>query len=357
MIGLPQDLIGQAAGVIDFARLPLFYGEKGKDALTAELWVQRVNSAIAGAGWNAGQTMANVYAALRGRALMWYQFNRNRLGDDFVNWANFQQVFLEDFRAGRTATTSIALFDGLTQKANEEALDFALRVGRAADDLRDFTPALQVPDVIPGYPVILDGADLPVAAAIRVVYQLGIDRSKRHVEEAHAAMFFVAGLKREIRDKLLQIPNYQALDFSALLRNAQRLEREMKQPTTSGSTAVVAAVEEDLVEVNGVFYRRANPYHTKGRKPFTKTAKPQAKEGAEQKRFEGSCFNCGKKGHRRAECHSKPKQQPRQRVHAAETDEQEEQQGAVGQNPFVYEQEEVVGDGEVGFVGTVDYLN
>ena len=142
------------------------------------------------------------------------------MGDGFLNWDNFQQVFLEDFRAGRTATTSIALFDGLTQKANEEALDFALRVGRAADDLRDFTPALQIPDVIPNYPAVLDGANEAITAAIRAVYQLGIDRSKRHVEEAHAAMFFVAGLRREIRDKLLQIPNYQELDFSALLRNA-----------------------------------------------------------------------------------------------------------------------------------------
>ena len=52
-------------------RIPVWNGD-GKDAFTAEQWLEHIEKARQAAGWDDATTMSFIYCSLRGEALLWY---------------------------------------------------------------------------------------------------------------------------------------------------------------------------------------------------------------------------------------------------------------------------------------------
>jgi hypothetical protein len=57
---------------IEAGRLPLWTGSSDT-TFTAEQWVSRIQKAATAAGWNDRTIMSNVFNALRGDALIWFE--------------------------------------------------------------------------------------------------------------------------------------------------------------------------------------------------------------------------------------------------------------------------------------------
>jgi hypothetical protein len=65
MVNVNVDNIRQS----DLAKLPLYSGDV-KDQFTAEQWIKRISRSRTASAWTANQTMAFVFNALRGNALL-----------------------------------------------------------------------------------------------------------------------------------------------------------------------------------------------------------------------------------------------------------------------------------------------
>lgn len=341
-----------AGGQNDITKLPLFYGDKAKDQLTAELWAQRVDTARAGVPWNDAATMAHVYASLRHRASAYHNFIRQRQPDLVATWAAFRPRFLKQFQETQTSVASVALFDGLKQRQDETVLDFSLRVGRAIHELKSIRPPLAVPAAaadIEGINAALTVAG--TAAHARALYVLGVDRSANHVNETIGAQFLLAGLRPDIRIKVTQIQNYQRMSFLEMSDAASDIETNMKEPANDGTKAV-AVLDTNDAEVNGVRFGRYNG-HRGGRGSSRSRGRGRGSSQNNGSRFNGTCYNCQKPGHKKAECRSAPRNT---RVHATDMDYTDNQVGTQPDQEYYEEYDEVDELGQVQ-VGTLDYLN
>jgi ribosomal protein L15 len=360
MAGIDPDalqVLMAAGGLNDMTKLPIYYGVPGKDQMTAELWAIRVDTAMAGAGWNELGTMARVYTSLRLKAAAFHNFLLEQDPALVATWAAFRPKFIRQFHETQTTVSSIALFDGLKQRADENTLDFSLRVGRAIHETRITLPRMPVPDNGADIEGINDAIAAPAANAAhsRALYILAIDRCTIHNTQAFGAKFLLAGLRPDIRIKVTQIPNYQNMTLLQMSEAAADIERNMKENADVTGSKAVAMVEGSEAEVNGVRFGRGHGHRggrgqSRGRGRGGRGASQGNRDGT---RFNGPCYNCGKTGHKKIECRSAPRNN---KVNAANAEDYADN-GQVG-SQHEYEFYEEVGDEVAQLqVGTLDYLN
>ena len=82
--------------------IPLFYGRKGKDTITPQQLVFRLEKASRVAGWdnlaNPDQRKTDeFYLSLRDNALQWYNTLDNIIGFNKENWNDLKAKFLEAY--------------------------------------------------------------------------------------------------------------------------------------------------------------------------------------------------------------------------------------------------------------------
>jgi len=354
---------GNQGQALPLTRLPLFFGNPEKDVLTAELWVQRVQSAAAGAEWNNVQTMAHVYGALRAKAIIWYESCQEQMIPNFDNFElGFKPRFLKMFGKNKTTNASIALFEGLKQRNGEGVSDFYLRVSRAVTDMKHLLPAVAIPDVAH----VAELPHIPDAFAVAATAQQAIDwfritnlNAEMRALNTMANNFLVAGVRKDFRDKILLSRNIREMQFFELNEALIEMELNDKEPTITGEKQVteIAAIKED-VEVDAV-HRGYGRGRGRGRGRGSTFFRGRGGQSGSSTRISGNCYHCGKPGHRKAECRTLLfQQQKTAKTHATEAEQQQQDWNhdpyAVGNETFLQEDDQAA---EVSNVSAFDYLN
>jgi hypothetical protein len=110
--------------------MPLFFGRKDKDTITACHFIERIDRAQTIATWNAERTCNELYMILRDKALVWYE----SLADDDLDlkgWDVVKKEFLNTYEPKYSARSTCANFSDLTQKPGETVNDFHVLVQTA----------------------------------------------------------------------------------------------------------------------------------------------------------------------------------------------------------------------------------
>ena len=108
-------------------KMPLFYGRKDKDTISARLFIDCIETAAQVANWDDARKLSEIYLVLRDRAVLWW----NSLLDADVDRANYTAIkadFLASYEPHYTAKTTCTNFQELVQRQGEAIHDYYLRV-------------------------------------------------------------------------------------------------------------------------------------------------------------------------------------------------------------------------------------
>lgn len=263
--------------------LPLFFGNKSRDSISAPALLDRINTAAAIATWNDQRRCQEFYMILRDRALIWW----NTLDDiedfDKNDWAQVSQQFRNAYAPKFSAKTNCTNFGELYQKANESVQDFYLRVAEAFKNMTDAKPEF------------IAAVRAPAGAARADVKAEGVTDMSRFF----LTQLFLAGLREEIRLRTMETGPERIQTAVETAREIETILADKKGPSKGtminsiqGENAPTETLEDDEIEaINAI---RAK----KGKKPY--------KSG--KGRSNVKCHYCKKMGHIQKFCYSRIKE-------------------------------------------------
>lgn len=370
------------ARALDMSKIPVFLGTS-KDVITAEQWVDRIDRAkTTGADdvWTDAFTTAVAYSALKDMALMWYQ-QQEVFGTPMATWQDFKTAFLRSYSKTRNASTTTATAATLTQRNDESVTDFSSRIALFTDDIRKTSPQIPMPET-PYRQAIRDAAGF---AAVAIAEKNGnirdiISYTEKIRDHHYAINFFMAGVRKEIQDRLHQhMPAGGYTNMRDVINLAQHYEKIIaSQKTTTSSTMsnltrrinACDVTDNDIDEVElgedvsdevaaifarrGIRVRRTNRGGGRGRGRGGRGRggghNSSSNNNGDNERFEGDCFYCKRKGHRKANCF----QMKRDMAAGKALRETEESAGASATfNPFAHQMAET----EVAELSMINHLN
>jgi Retrotransposon gag protein len=297
--------------------IPLFYGRKGKDTITPQQLVFRLEKASRVAGWDA---LANpdqrktdeFYLSLRDNALQWYNTLDNIIGFNKENWNDLKTKFLEAYAPKYSAKALCICFQDLRQKSEENVQDFYNRVSET------FRNAYETkPDHTVTYAGNLHGS---TQAQCNEIMLQGVNRMQLLMLNT----VFLGGLREDIRTRVLEEGPTQpddsvknAREIESIL-NDKRRERgfhvtSIEGPPEGEEAEDVGEVDEEeaaqLREVNAILRKRGRPQYRFRVRPQRGQQRGSYGTGANGS-YNGTgaivCFFCNKPGHRIAQCRDNP---------------------------------------------------
>ena len=234
---------------IEAGRLPLWTGS-ADTAFTAEQWVQRIQKAATAGNWTDDVIMSNVFNALRGDALVWYDALPT-IGYDPDNWADFKTAFLRTYGTVRTVRTTALNITDIKQGASESAAQYMSRVIKIIDDIKFIAPQALPEPAAPWTAPFTEAAGWAgITAAQKTTHMQQL--LKAGAEDAYnrvGLQLFIAGLKPALRSKLMET---DPLTLRQAFEAAVNFEGLLKEPTRAAKSIHIAAVgEEQESEDNG----------------------------------------------------------------------------------------------------------
>ena len=223
---------------VDLAKLPIWSGELKKDGYTCEQWVERVNRAQTTAGWTPQQTMAYVYNALRGSALLWYEA-LPRYGVDDKDWNVVRTELLDAYSRVQTTRTAVIGLSNLNQGADEPVNDFGARVAKVINDLDRLMPAAarQPAGVVwPAGFTALAGFNALAAATKQDVLNDAANKAVWNTMNHMGVQLFISNLKPAFRDELMKNPPATLMEAVKAARHLEKIKQDPK------STAAVSVI-------------------------------------------------------------------------------------------------------------------
>ena len=293
--------------------LPLFFGKKDKDTVSPNVLLDRINRAATVANWNTDERkITEFYLILRDRALIWWETLEDSPNVDREVWADVQKEFLAAYAPRFTAKTTCTNFQELVQRSNENVHDYFLRVSEAFKKMCEAKPA----DIVT---VRIDhGA--ATAAQAEAVKKEGIVDSERFFKH----QLFIAGLKEEIRTKIMEAGKTSIQESVTLARELEVIHEDRKKGHTVGAingnndTEDNDMDEEDLAAINAVRFQRGKPpmrgfprspgnFNSNGRGNPNGSSNGNSNGGGQrpprsQQPFTGQCRFCKNSGHHQKDC-------------------------------------------------------
>jgi hypothetical protein len=304
--------------------IPLFYGKKGRDTVTPQQLVERIDKAATIAGWNTQKRVCDeFYMCLREGAMSWYNTLENIPNFDMESWDDMKTEFLKAYAPRFTAKTLCTNFQDLRQKQEQSVQDFYNHV---SDVFRD---AYKVkPNHVLTHPGV-NAADQANADAIRLAGIMAMQLLMMNT-------VFIGGLREEIRKKVLEAGPTKIQESVDLARQIEVIVQEKK-----AKGAVVSSIEkrtnedeeseedddEMLQIINAVRARKGKaPYKFRPGQGSSGGYRPGNKTGVQ-------CHYCKNMGHYQKDCRKRmnagaPLVKPPNRAAAIKSPEDED--GAAG---------------------------
>lgn len=299
---------GMAAALADHDRirkstdLPLFYGRKDKDVITAHQLMERMNRAAVIAGWDNQRKCSEFYLILRDKAIHWWNSLENEEVPNITidNWDELQAAFLRAYAPKYTAKSTCNIFVDLQQKTGESVQDYYLRVDdgfRRMCETKPFTIETQVVAALLPQDAIV-AAGLTVEQAL--VYKI---EGVRQQEKFLLHQLFIAGLREDIRTKMMEARhmNVRATIDAAREYESILADRRNHKPNVNaiGDETEAENKDEDT-EVNAIRGKDGK---------FRPNNRPSNGQAGDQKRraFAGQCRYCKKTGHLQRFCYDRKK--------------------------------------------------
>ena len=227
---------------IEAGRLPLWNGT-ADSAFTAEQWIQRIQKAATAGGWTDPVIMSNVFNALRGDALVWYDALPT-IGYNSADWEDFKTAFLRTYGTVRTVRTTALNITDIKQGASESAAQYMARVIKIIDDIKFIAPAVLPEPATPWTAPFTEAAGWAAITAANKTAQMQ-QLLRAGAEDAYnrvGLQLFIAGLKPTLRSKLMETdPATMRHAFEA----AVNFEGLLKEPSRNGKTFHITAVEDN----------------------------------------------------------------------------------------------------------------
>ena len=204
--------------------IPLFFGKADKDTMKPQFLIDRIEHAGQIATWNNARKAEEFYMILRDRALIWYDSLEMIPGVDRGDWDTLKTQFLAAYAPRNTAKTNCSNFADMIQKNNENVQDYYLRIMEIFRNMCQAKPAallaVRAADAVPRATVKLEGI--------------------QDMEKIFLHQLFLAGLKEEIRGKVMEGNREQLHECVNLAREIEVIQSDRK--TQKGVT--VASVEK-----------------------------------------------------------------------------------------------------------------
>ena len=298
--------------------IPLFYGRKGKDTISPQQLVERLDKASRVAQWNLlanpGQRMCDeFFLSLRDNALSWYNTLDNIIGFNKEDWDELKKKFLEAYAPKYSAKALCICFQDLRQKSDESVQDLYNRV---SDTFRN---AYQTK---PNHTVTFVGT-LPgtaTQAECNVVLKQGVERMQLLMLNT----VFQGGLREDIRNRVLEDGPTNPDDSVKAARDIESIINDKRKEKGFHVTSIEGPPEEEeaedvgevdeqeaaqLREVNAILRKKGRPQYRFRVRPQRGQQRGSYGTGANGS-FNGTgaivCFFCNKPGHRIAQCRDNP---------------------------------------------------
>jgi len=252
-----QDALNQHDRVRKSTDLPLFYGKRDKEAISANVLIDRLEHAARIAGWNTDERKCTeLYMILRDKALVWWE----SLPDTDVNRENWNEVkanFLRTYAPKFTARTTCTNFQELVQKQGEAVHDYYLRVTESFRHMCEAKPA-----VINDVRAERGTATAEQATAIKKEGIVDTERFFKH-------QLFIAGLKEDIRLKVMEAGKTTlkdtlelACELEVIMNDKHKLRggiASVEAENDESSDEAPALSEEEISAINLVRAQQGKP--------------------------------------------------------------------------------------------------
>jgi hypothetical protein len=262
------------ANVSEAAKIPLYYGQKEKDTIRHETWLDRCEQAAVVQGWNDAQKIMAASNALRGSAEKWYRIEIRPLRNP--TWAIFRERFL-GFSAHKVLPYRGGKIWPKIFNAHKEpnVTDHYLTLALNMIEFNEILPTYVHQD----HNMLESTLAMPGIAALSPAEKQAFARDTincgRNIDmNATAMSVFFSNLPTDVKDFLLARPEYSDL---VLMKNAVEAFIQGRSATSSVNV---------IDDVDAIRNKRAS----------TKNARP------DQPRRNITCYYCNKKGHGQQEC-------------------------------------------------------
>jgi Retrotransposon gag protein len=234
--GQVQDILANHDRVRKSTDLPLFYGRKEKDSVTARLLIDRFQTASWIAAWDANQVrkIEEFYLILRDRALIWWKSLEDipdfpvDANGRYNDWNRVKDEFLAAYAVRYTAKSACTNFQDLVQRSGENVQDFYLRVSEAYQRLRESRP------------------EAMFAVRYNVVPIVGADLKKEGIDDMgrfFLHQLFLAGLKEDVRVKTMEA-GHDTLQLS--LATARETEAILNDKS---KRSLLSAIQQERADI------------------------------------------------------------------------------------------------------------
>ena len=237
---------GQLNLKIEQSKLPIFYGIRTKDTITAAHMIERVEALQATNAWSNEDTYHHFSLALQGSAQEWLRTQQHLQENPAKTWTFIMPLFRSNFAAQEDDSALLDQLRTIAMKGQENITDYGNRVSRLIELLTDKfdTPAR------------------PAAAAANAYTDAEVDAirlsDKKAMFRYMALQIFRAGLPKDLRAVVSQ-------QKPTTFGRAFEIARDQIQIVDPHKT--VAPIEEDQADIDAVQFRPQGQRNNWNRKP------------------------------------------------------------------------------------------
>ena len=295
--------------------LPAFFGQPGKDTVTAKQLIQRIGKAAAVCNWNDAQKALQLSCCFKGSALVWYEGLEKAHGLQSDDWDVLKEAFLAQYEGLVTSVNITLSIKDLQQRVGERVIDYTTRGQGVFNQCYDkimatWTDTTKVPEAN-------DGNRDACKASMKV--------AARGALMTLQMIMFEAGLQDHLRLDVSQKEHATLWDLQKATLQAEArhtktrklqvaaVEEEVNSEDEETDETSVELEEDQYKEVAAVYAAKGRrmPRFYKMKKRFPAPRRNQGNGSQTEKKPPLECWHCGKKGHGIADCYSRKAGKPK----------------------------------------------
>ena len=275
--------------------LPLFFGRREKDTITAHQLINRFLTAAEIAGWNDARKCNELRILLRDQALIWWDAlpNMSEHLDIHTNWDHLKEAYLDAYAPTYTAKATCTMFAEMQQKSGETVLDYYLRVDDAHKKLCQAKPPAMSTTVTMALP---GGTNLANALLLK-------NEGIKQDEQFFLHQLFVAGLKEDIRAKVMEANMPTVRESLKVARDTEVVYNDKRGKTTHISKIQEENQSEGEENDINIIRGRDGKFQSSNKNNRGGTGNNNNRgPGNNKPKFDGNCRYCNKYGHSQKYC-------------------------------------------------------